>query len=187
MRCLLALMHLAGVGLASTPAVGQVEMGEPLDFGFAGVKLAVPKGSVLRTPDKATTVLHAVRFRGGKPVLSIKLAAFRRPADGSLDELVGDSYPKGTERVILRGFKVVKTISMKVAGLDARVRIVCPELFAAPPEPVEIPDLPGHGTHVVSLTPDRDPNAGAEVDVAVTLEVGEHGIREDERVLDVRF
>jgi len=93
-------------------------------------------------------------------------AAARKTADGKLEVRVTNSTGK---------------------GLDARARIACPELFATPPEPVEIPDLPGHGSHLVSLTPDRDPNAGAEVEVAVTLEVGDHGIREDARRLTVQF
>jgi hypothetical protein len=50
-----------------------------------------------------------------------------------------------------------------------------------------MPDFSGHGVHLVSLRPDREPPAGAELEVTVTLEVGEHGIREDTRRLTVRF
>jgi hypothetical protein len=72
-------------------------------------------------------------------------------------------------------------------GLDARVSVACPELFAAPPAAVQLPDFPAHAAHVLTLAPDRKPAAGARLTVTVTLEVGEHGIREDVRKLTVEF
>jgi hypothetical protein len=72
-------------------------------------------------------------------------------------------------------------------NLDARVRVACPALFTAPPEAVQIADLPPRSTHTISLTPDRRPEAGAEVQVTVTLEVGDPALRQDVSVLTVRF
>jgi hypothetical protein len=50
-----------------------------------------------------------------------------------------------------------------------------------------LPDFAGHATQTVTLTPDRQPRAGAEVAVTVTMEVGDDAIREQVEEARVRL
>ena len=71
-------------------------------------------------------------------------------------------------------------------SLDLRASVRAPELFAAVPAAVTILDLPGRQTHSITLTPDKRAD-GAQVEVSIVIEMGEHGVREHSGRLQVAF
>jgi hypothetical protein len=178
------------------PAAAVWNLGEGLELRLPSVRgisprdmLGNPRGGTDRAAD---TGPRPLLLEEGRPVYLVSTGPSAREVEDLLRRAeaspASGRFPlEAAARKTAGGGLEVRVTNLTGNGLDARVRIACPDLFAAPPEAVEIPDFPGHEVYLVSLTPDRSPHEGAEVEVSVTLEVGEHGIREDIRRLAVRF
>ncbi len=90
-----------------------VEVGEPVELAFAGVRLALPKGFELRTPDTPALLVHAVQVQGGTPVMGLKLRALRLPPGTKLEQFVQDADPSKD-----RAFEAPTVLGKKSLKLD---------------------------------------------------------------------
>ena len=81
----------------------------------------------------------------------------------------------------------VRVQNISDENLDVRIGVSCGQLFATALAPAQAADLAPRATHKIVLTPDKRPAAGKEVEVAVTLQVGAHGIQEHVAALTARF
>jgi len=81
----------------------------------------------------------------------------------------------------------VRLVNTSDGNLDVRLGVACPTLFGAPPEAAQVLDLAPRAAHAVLLKPDKPPAGGTEAEVTVTIEIGEHGIREHVTKLTVPF
>ncbi len=140
-------------------------------------------------PGEGGAAPRELALRSGQPLyllapgLSLRdLAALLRRATFSEEFPVQVSARKTDE-----GSLEVTVTSLADRCLDLRVGVTCPELFAAPPEPIALVDLPGGEGSSLAYRPDRAIAAGRDVEAKITVELGEHGLREHEMILRVRF
>ncbi len=160
------------------------------------VSVTLPGGKAITTADMLANPMAltgaagklAVDLAPGRPVYLIAAAMSAEQLAGLLREAtLTQEFPARASAHRTEGGKLEVTIENLVDhSLDLRASVRAPELFAAVPAAVTILDLPGRQTHSITLTPDKRAD-GAQVEVSIVIEMGEHGVREHSGRLQVAF
>jgi hypothetical protein len=125
MVVLAALAGQAPAGQASTgqaPAK-QVEFGEPVRFGFAGVKMALPVKFEPLSPGDQETVFQTVLTEQDKRTVSLSLMAQARPRDMTLRKFVTAIAMELNSQLTIRNLKILKSKRLPVAGTEGEAQV----------------------------------------------------------------
>jgi hypothetical protein len=133
-----------------------------------------------------------VSLEQGRPVYLVGKGLSAMDFEGLLRQseaspLGGATPVEVTARKAPDGQLEVRLVNTSDGSLDVRARVACPELFGVPPEAAQVVDLAPRAAHSVLLTPDKQPAGGTKAEVTLTIEVGEHGIREHVTKVSVPF
>ncbi len=119
------LLLVASIAAAQAPEA-PVALDAPMDFAFAGLRIALPKGWQWRTPGDAFVVARVVKGEQESPTLSLTIAALAQPKETSLRSFV--DYAKPKPGLVVRDLKLIKLSRVEVAGVPGQVRIITYEM-----------------------------------------------------------
>lgn len=121
---LVVLWMVALALLPGTVFAQDIKLGEPMDFGNAGIRLAVPQGFTYVQPGEAFDVMRYAMQGSRRPSQTVSVSAFPVGEKTTAAEFADAMFDEVSKNLAIRDLKLLKKAALPVAGLSGEVRLL---------------------------------------------------------------